>query len=577
MKIYLEEKIGNPKLFAGRKKEIADLLTWIEKIKNKTSQSTAILSRRKTGKSALLQRLYNLTFEKSNGVIPFYFEIKESPQWVGDLARDFFLTFISQYIAYKTRNGEYVSVAPFKTFGQAMTVAKNEGFDFIARYILTAQQLSQEKTADPLWDFARDAPRKIAEYYNEFVVQMIDEFQYLNRYIYRDEYLQIHLKDFVGSYLHTCEYKNAPLLVSGSWVGWLMDDLNRLLPGRFLKMSLQPMPEDEAIEMILKYSAIENIPVTDETIHLIAHVTEGNPFYISALMRSQYPNKDLTTREGVLKTLEFETLNPDAQIHAAWMEYIDAAFPKINEKYAKDIVLYLSKNRHKTVSRKELKAHLGITMSDPEFEKKLMAIYRADIIERDMTGFRGVQDNIFDKVFRSEYSDDIDHFLIQEAPNEYKVLFDNIQKKYKALSGEFNRYKGAYAEFLIIQHLKSAFKNPERYASMINNLPNDFQFSEFAQVWSYTSPPLYQPEFQIDIFAHAPKGVSIIGEVKYRKARFTVNEAKHFLEKAEQLKHIESIQNYILFVFSWGGFYKNTIDFMKQKGMVWSSDKRWVK
>ena len=82
MCIYLKEKIGNPDLFTGRKKELAFFLKWIEGIKKEISKSTAILSRRKTGKTALLQRLFNLTFEHNDGVIPFYYEVLEQPIWM---------------------------------------------------------------------------------------------------------------------------------------------------------------------------------------------------------------------------------------------------------------------------------------------------------------------------------------------------------------------------------------------------------------------------------------------------------------------------------------------------------------
>ncbi len=70
MQMYLEERIGNPDLFTGRKHEIASLLKWIDNIKKRISKSTAILSRRKAGKTAILERLYNLTFEKNGQVVP---------------------------------------------------------------------------------------------------------------------------------------------------------------------------------------------------------------------------------------------------------------------------------------------------------------------------------------------------------------------------------------------------------------------------------------------------------------------------------------------------------------------------
>ena len=98
MKVYLEEKIGNPELFTGRKQEMRYLLEWIHHIHRKSSKSTAILSRRKTGKTAILQRLYNLTFEQNAGVIPFYYEIAEGKKWAYEFSQDFYLTFIYQYI-----------------------------------------------------------------------------------------------------------------------------------------------------------------------------------------------------------------------------------------------------------------------------------------------------------------------------------------------------------------------------------------------------------------------------------------------------------------------------------------------
>ncbi|HLP62491.1 MAG TPA: hypothetical protein VK186_26870 [Candidatus Deferrimicrobium sp.] len=46
----LEERIGNPDLFTGRNEE-----KWINEIKERKSQSTVILARRKMGKTAILE------------------------------------------------------------------------------------------------------------------------------------------------------------------------------------------------------------------------------------------------------------------------------------------------------------------------------------------------------------------------------------------------------------------------------------------------------------------------------------------------------------------------------------------
>jgi hypothetical protein len=46
-----EERIGNPDLFTGRKTELDYFLKWISDIKDEKSQSTAMLARRKMGKT----------------------------------------------------------------------------------------------------------------------------------------------------------------------------------------------------------------------------------------------------------------------------------------------------------------------------------------------------------------------------------------------------------------------------------------------------------------------------------------------------------------------------------------------
>ncbi len=52
----LTEEIGDPDLFVGRRKEMARLMDWAAGTKRRISKSMGILSRRKKGKTALLQR-----------------------------------------------------------------------------------------------------------------------------------------------------------------------------------------------------------------------------------------------------------------------------------------------------------------------------------------------------------------------------------------------------------------------------------------------------------------------------------------------------------------------------------------
>ncbi len=581
MQIYRKEKLSNPDLFTGRSKELAYFKKWVDGIRQQVSPSTAILSRRKTGKSALLERLYNLIFDENDLVVPFFFEIEETDQWIIDFSKNFFLTFIYQYFAFKSRKIEYISGTE-KTFTHALETAKKEGLDYLTGLIEEVQVRHLNEEVNLLWSTVRDAPRNVAGIKDERVVQLIDEFQFLNRFIYRDKSCTERLTGLAGSYLGTAEYRNAPLLVSGSWVGWLMDDLNKQLPGRFRKTPLEELPQAEAVEMIFKYAYLKDTPVTETTAYLMAELSEGNPFYISSLFDSNFKEKDLTTEDGLLKTLEYETNNRWGWINSTWMEYIETALQRINDKNAKSIVIYLSKHRDREVSRKELLENLNLVdMNERELEQRLTALAYSDIIEHGRSNFyyRGVQDNIFDKVFRSWYADDIQEFDPQEITNEYKAMFEAMKAKFNQLSGTYNHFKGKFAEYLIINHLHyRAREQSDLFKSMMENLPIDFEFAEYKSVWSYVASPVHKRDIQIDLFARAaPHDYSLIGEVKNRETmKFSLEEATLFVKKAVELRELEQVGKALLFVFCRAGFPEQTLEFFRQNEIAWSEDVCWM-
>ncbi|MCP4150948.1 MAG: hypothetical protein GY757_24590, partial [bacterium] len=483
-----EERIGNPDLFSGRREELDYFLKWISNIKKKRSQSTALPARRKMGKTALLERLFNITYFKNDGVIPFYYEIKESKVWIVDFCQDFFLTFIYQYIAFKTRKQEYLGAVSKSDFGKALEIAKKEGMDYLCGLIEDAANAVAHERVDLLWEIVREAPQSIAFSQKEFIVQMIDEFQFLNAKIYRDKEIEKVADTMAGGYLSTAESKIAPLLVSGSWVGWLMNLLIMMLPARFKYKALKNMPRDEAIEMVYNYSRYFEEPVTGETAYLIAALSEGSPFYISSIIRSECREKDLTTIDGLTRTLEFETLDNQGVIKGTWMEYVKTAFSKVNDRNAKRIVLHLCKHNDRELTRKDLLDDLNLAMTDGELELKLEALVKADIINVGQTSYRyqGIKDNIFDKVFRGVYEEEIQDFDIRKIKKEYCEELEILQKRFDSLLGKHNYMKGLLTEYLLLEQLRlHGHRKNEFLKSITRYLPGNFDFCRYDRVWRY--------------------------------------------------------------------------------------------
>jgi hypothetical protein len=584
MEYALEERIGSPDLFTGRKEELAYFLKWINDIKERKSRSTAIMARRKMGKTALMERLFNITFSRADGVIPFYYEIREHDVWIVDFCRDFFLTFIYQYIAFKSRKIEYLTPWDKHNFKKVKAAAVNEGLDYLTGIIGSVEYAVQNESADGLWETVRTAPHTIAARQKEFILQMIDEFQFINAMIYWDKNKSRDTlaKNLAGGYLSTAESKIAPLLVSGSWVGWLMNELNTMLPARFKYEFLENMPEGEAVEMVYKFSRFFEVPVTEETAFLVTRLSEGSPFYISSIIRSRYKDKDLTTVKALTDTLEFETLDKRGDIKATWMEYVSSAFKQVNGKNAKKIVLYLCRHRDREVTREEILKELALDMDDAELEEKLKALVKADIISQGSSNYRyrGVNDNIFDKVFRGVYEEEIYEFDAKMIRKEYSEEFEKLKKQYGSLLGKYNYQKGYFAEYLLLDQLKyRARENSELLKSITRYLPGDFNFCEYSRVWRYDCSPEYSKSFNIDIFAHAqsPGDYSIIGEVKSRDLRrFSREETIAFERKFVEVKKRENIERAVGFIFSRSGFTKDAEEYCREKGIACSEDERWL-
>jgi len=435
---------------------------------------------------------------------------------------------------------------------------------------------------DILWDMAREAPHTIAFRQKEFILQMIDEFQFLNAVVYRDKNLQVPAKTLAGGYLSSAESKVAPLLVSGSWVGWLMKELKSMLPARFIYEYLENMPQEEAVEMVYKYSSFYDVPISEESAYLLTRHCEGSPFYISSLIRSRFREKDLTTIKGLTRTMEFETLDNRGNIKATWMEYLLSAFKQVNDKNAKSIVLYLCRNIDREVTRQELAENLKLDINDAVLEKKMAALVKGDIVDQGSTNFRyrGVQDNIFSKVFRGVYQDEIDRFDVATIGKEYGREFENLKKKYHSLMGKYNYRQGYFAEYVILDRLKlQARKNSDLLKSITRNLPEDFIFCDYARVWKYSSSPEHSRDFSVDIFAHAldPENYSIIGEIKNRdKKKFSRDEAAAFLAKFENIKKLENLDRVVGFIFSRNGFTAEAEEFCRQNGIAYSDDRKWI-
>ncbi|MCP4407493.1 MAG: hypothetical protein GY807_06985, partial [Gammaproteobacteria bacterium] len=215
--IAFREEIGDPNLFTGRQKDLGFFLDWVDLVRREIGQSQVILARKRRGKTALVQRLYNILYTRNDPkIIPFYFRVPEGKMATLDYCKHFMRSLISQILGFKLRKPEYIRTP----LGWEKLEAMLLGEDAILDQYHQLKQLLAEKDSGNAWEVTREAGHHISMALDVKIIQVIDEFQYLNEHIYTDRTFTTreHLATF---YQKTGSSKVSPQIITGSYIGWL--------------------------------------------------------------------------------------------------------------------------------------------------------------------------------------------------------------------------------------------------------------------------------------------------------------------------------------------------------------------
>ncbi len=237
------------------------------------------------------QYLYN-AYLISFGVIPFFFDIAESKIWLPNFAIKYYCSFTSQYISFLERNEKLIRQPLSLTQIREYWVTKSNP-DLIddVDVLLEYQEMKQY---DLMWDLATSAPHRFAALFDLRFLVIVDEFQNITQYIYPDQQYQTSpIETLAGSFHSLSESKLAPMLVTGSYVGWLIQIIGKYLEaGRLKRMYMSPyLAEDDGLEAVYKYAEYCQEPITNETALMINKLCMSDPFFISCVIQNDSPNK----------------------------------------------------------------------------------------------------------------------------------------------------------------------------------------------------------------------------------------------------------------------------------------------
>jgi len=555
MQYPLNEKIGEPELLVGREKEFKHFGKWIKNIPKRLSKSRVIIARRKSGKTSFVQRIFNQLWSENEEVIPFYFDFGENKMWYPDLAIKYYRAFASQYISFITRNPELVidhlSLEEIRDFGISKsinTLVKDVDFLIKNKEVGGSHGL--------MWDTACTAPHRFAAVLDTKFLVILDEFQNITKYIYPDQfYKEAAIETLAGSYHSLAESKIAPMLVTGSYAGWLLKVISQYLEaGRLRQIRFSPyLTEDEGLQAVYKYAEFYDEPITNDTAMQINELCMADPFFISCVIISDYEDKDLTTSEGVIGTVNYEISEENAEMYLTWGEYIHHTVNEVNDKNAKNILLFLSKNNEEYFTPKDLKEKLGLDLEVNEIHKQLIILKEADLINKGVSNikFKGLEDGTLNLILRKSFEEEIEGFE-PDFTQEFSEKIAELTRKNKQLQGKINSLTGKMAEHM----LATSFRSKKRFG--LSKFFQNVKDNTVLNIQKVKERVHIQREdgknMELDIVAQSSCGRVVLVEVKKTKTKIGLNQIEDFQEKVDVYKTLFPDTIVLAAYLSLGGF-----------------------
>lgn len=315
------EEVGS-EWFVSRKAELDLYWKWATGVPKQAKGSYALIGQRRTGKTAILHRLYNRLFWEQEKVMPIYITFarylkRETPINLYEFAEDYLIGYLRSYMAFRYRRPDLMKAEIGLV--ELRPLIDQVG-DEIAQGLINSYDLSLSdrlNTAYGLVHWIIPIPKGQAFIHHIPTAVIIDEFQVLTNAYNPDHQSYVNL---TGSFQSASETRWAPLLVSGSSVSMMTGEaLGGFLSGRFRPWHLGPLEQEHATDMLFRLGQANGIPVTEELAFAIWELTQGFPYPIECLLNSSAPAIDkLPSLEALEEVLLYELTQPRG---ALWSHY----------------------------------------------------------------------------------------------------------------------------------------------------------------------------------------------------------------------------------------------------------------
>ncbi|MEM7539203.1 MAG: restriction endonuclease, partial [Chloroflexota bacterium] len=414
------------------------------------------------------------------------------------------------------------------------------------------------------------------------IIVMFDEFQRLNQVLYKDEACTERFPRYTNAYATAAESSRAPMLIAGSQVTILTEQaLTGAMLGRVSRFYIKRLPMRGAIQLVRKYAQRRKMPISLDMAYLISKLVDGNPFYIWCLFQSHYPQRNLTTEEGIKKTLAFEVEDRVGNINDFWRHHFAQNMESFNRPHARQMIFYLTKYGEDEVRVEKLIKDLELPMTVAETNETLRQLVWCDLVRENGNEFYGgLSDPQLAQMLAIEYSWEIKELTRREAIAEVqekmtKTASDAKDELIAQLKGELRTWVGRFAEMFIEKLMWRYFTDQTVDGSKYFHTIGDIILTRFERVYPTMSQPYGATRvYQIDTYAVPtnPNDIPWVVEIKNWQDPVSQPDVEKFWNGARDLADDKGHAQVRCWFYARSGFTGPAKTFMDEKGMLYTDE-----
>ncbi|MEM7532987.1 MAG: ATP-binding protein [Chloroflexota bacterium] len=566
--------------FVNRSFELEWLWTWASEVP-KSFRSQALVGLRRTGKTAILHKIFNRLYHEQEKVTPIYVTfgdyIRQTEKKIDAyaFATEFFEGYWRSYLSFKYRQPELHET---KMDLDDLRLFIKDVSDELAVYWL--ERFDRKRDSQNQWSDGRSLaqtvivmPNAIARQHNRPTVVMIDEFQALTNVLDPDTGLYYDITNF---FQRASEARKAPLIVSGSSISMMVNEaLVGALSGRFQSTHLEPLAEDYATDMMTRLADIYNVQLTESLALEIWEATKGYPYSIECILRDPRFSAPNVVSENWLETFFVETLTSNtSQLREHYHEEFGKYVSHLN-RFTRNILYWMIKNPEKDIFADTIADELNIQETD--VRQSLDQLQKGDVIRLTPSfNYTGPDDPMLQRYIEYHHKREVEKLSPEAA-------LDDLRKEINRVQGKANLRVGHLAEVIVggvMDRLDSRKVDGKTYFGVEETIV----LPKMKQIDRREGVIKKGEQNEIDVIGEyailnnqgeGPKTGAWFVSVRYRNEKMGVGAVKEFIKNVTATQDEKQYEAVTRWYFSKQGFTHDAIKLLQLENIYYSDVKQF--